>query len=351
MDLLSLYENHLKTDRIQNDPAQRQAIIELETLYQKIIKRKRWWMTPPKGIYLWGEVGRGKTFLMDLFFQALPKERKVRFHFHRFMHYIQQELKSHQGKVNPLKKIAKSFSKQYKVLCFDEFHVSDIGDAMILGELFKAFFESGLVIVATSNCEPQGLYPNGLQRDKFLPAIDLIYHHMQVIHLVGEKDYRLAFLSKTPCYYFPINQQVEDALQHIFEKLTFDQLVTFEPITLCERKVPVIRCAQTVIWFTFSDLCESARSSEDYIEIARCFRTVMISGLSQMGEEHESSAKRFMHLIDALYDHHVNLIISAKVPIQDLYTGRMLKGTFTRTQSRLQEMQSTNYLSLSHQMD
>lgn len=348
MTPLEIYQSHLAAHRIQSDPFQKEAVILLNDLYTKMSVRFTWFSASPKGIYLWGGVGRGKTFLMDLFFNTLSMKKKIRLHFHRFMQQIHRGLKQHQGQADPLKKIAKAFSKKYRLLCFDEFHVSDIADAMILGELFKEMFKQGIVIVATSNCEPKALYPNGLQRDKFLPAIDLIYQHMDVYHLQGEKDYRADFLSNTSCYHFPLNEQSETALTKMFETLTLDQMISHDPLMINEREIPVIKYAENVVWFDFSILCETARSSEDYIEIAQCFDTVMLSRVPAMSEEHEAGAKRFMHLIDVLYDHQVDLILSAEVPIAQLYSGQLLKETFIRTQSRLEEMQSEAYLKKPH---
>lgn len=339
---------YLKEQAIKPDPDQQEVVDALDKLTQNLIKRRWWFTSSPKGIYIWGKVGRGKTFLMDSFFNALPFKHKIRLHFHRFMHNIHAQLKQYQGKTDPLRKIAKAFAKKYKVLCFDEFHVSDITDAMILAELFKAFFQEKVVIVATSNVEPRYLYPNGLQRDKFLPTIDLIYTHMEVLQLGGQKDYRLQYLSQSKCYHFPLTASAEAECAKAFHALTVKQNEPVRSIVLCDRDVPVIECADSVVWFSFAVLCESARSSEDYIEIAEYFDTVIISEVPQMGEVHEAAAKRFMHLIDELYDRHVTLIVSAEVPIEALYTGSLLKETFVRTQSRLREMQSEEYLSRPH---
>lgn len=333
---------------MEYDLEQQPVILALDKLQKNLLKRRTWFSAPPKGIYIWGNVGRGKTFLMDSFYNALPGKHKIRLHFHRFMHNIHAELKLYQGKTDPLRKIAKAFSKKYRVLCFDEFHVLDISDAMILSELFKAFFQEKIVIVATSNVEPKFLYANGLQRDKFLPTIHLIYEYMEVLHLGGDKDYRLQYLSQSKCYHFPLTKQAEVALEETFHALTVKQSDPIRSIILCDREVPVIQSADSVVWFSFSVLCETARSTEDYIEIAQYFDTVIISDIPQMGEDREAAAKRFMHLIDELYDRHVTLIVSAEVPIDALYSGHLLKSTFSRTQSRLQEMQSEKYLSHHH---
>lgn len=356
MTPLSLYQSYINSQRIQSDPFQRQAIVVLDDLYHSLIRNKKWshrlfkrlFQDAEKGVYMWGGVGRGKTFLMDLFYASLPFEQKTRLHFHRFMQMVHSELKRHQGVEDPLVKIAKAFAKQYYILCFDEFHVSDIADAMILGELFKALFYEGVVIVATSNIEPNDLYHNGLAREKFLPTIDLIYQHMQVMHMAGIHDYRLQYLSQSKCYHFPLNDEVQAELERAFHRLTLDQNGHSQIVTLCEREVQTVRCADSVVWFTFETLCESARSSEDYIEIAHFFDTVILSGVKKMTSDNEAPAKRFMHLIDELYERHVTLIISAEVAIDSLYSGDRLKDFFARTQSRLVEMQSAEYLCLPH---
>lgn len=355
MSPLALYEAHLQARQIEPDPAQREAILQLEKLYQALLQKQKFfwrWLnrlsTVPKGLYLWGGVGRGKTFVMDLFYSSLPFQEKTRLHFHRFMHFIHNELKRLQGEKDPLKLIARDFSKKYRVLCFDEFHVSDIADAMILGELLKYLFYFKVIIVATSNIEPNDLYHNGLARDKFLPAIEAIYRHMNVLEFERGKDYRLQFLSSAKCYHFPLNEKSHTELNRTFEKLTLDQRRQNKVLILCEREVNAEECAETVVWFSFENLCESARSSEDYIELARCFPTLLLSGVKKMGEMHEAAAKRFMHLVDELYERHVTLIISAEVPIDELYAGTMITEAFQRTISRLTEMQSPEYLCKPH---
>lgn len=356
MTPLALYESYVESHRIQSDPFQRQAIVVLDDLYHGLIRQQLWThrlfktllSNSLKGVYLWGDVGRGKTFLMDIFYTSIPFKQKKRLHFHRFMHMVHLELKHYQGKQEPLAKIAKAFAKHHQVLCFDEFHVSDIADAMILAELFKHLFHEGVVIVATSNIEPNELYHNGLARDKFLPTIDLIYHHMEVMHLMGHKDYRLQYLSESKCYHFPLNETSEAELSHAFHKLTLEQNGHSEFITICDREVQTVRCIGTVVWFTFEVLCESARSSEDYIEIAHYYDTVILSGVKQMGPDKEAAAMRFMHLIDELYERHVTFIVSAEVPIDALYSGNMIVDAFQRTRSRLTEMQSQEYLCKPH---
>lgn len=354
---LARYESLLENQDIHSDPAQREAIVELNRIYQSIMQYqssfRRWTRTmflqrSIKGLYLWGDVGRGKTFLMDLFFHSLSKEMAIRLHFHRFMHTIHSELAKLQGRSDPLAYIAKQFAKQYCVLCFDEFHVSDIADAMLLGELCKHLFEQGVVIVATSNVEPQKLYHNGLQRDKFLPTIALIYEYMHVFNLQGNIDYRLQYLSDAKCYHTPLNDASELALQRAYQTLTFEHDNETGFLTLCERPVKTVCYADGVAWFTFEELCESARSSEDYIEIAQRFHTLIVSDVPQMDEHKESAAKRFMHLIDECYDRHVVLILSAEVPIDALYAGHLIASEFSRIKSRLHEMQSSDYLSMPH---
>lgn len=343
----------------QADPEQEQAVLALDRLYKSLVQEKKYSAkmkalfrpNPVRGIYLWGGVGRGKTFLMDLFFQSLPdnnRKNKVRFHFHRFMHFVHDELKKYQGKKDPLAHIARIFSKQTKILCFDEFHVVDIADAMILSRLIQHLLKQGLYLVMTSNLKPGDLYANGLQRDKFLPTIALLEQNLQILALGGTTDYRLRFLRHDPLYYYPHDQTAEQALTRAFEHLAPEGGKENQILMITQRALPTRRCASNIVWFEFQDLCQSARSAIDYIEIARSYHTVLLSHVPQMHEGQEDVVRRFIILIDEFYDRRVKLIMSAEVPLDKLYQGERLAFEFQRTGSRLTEMQSVDYLAKSH---
>lgn len=355
MEFLDIFRTYRDTHDMQEDAGQQRSAEMLDMLYGRLSCEngvrgawKRWLSKSPKGVYLWGSVGRGKTLLMDLFYASVPLKKKTRMHFHHFMRQIHHDLKHYSGYANPIAKVAKRFSKHYRLLCLDEFYVSDIADAMILSGILTSFFARGIVVVTTSNSEPQALYSNGLQRERFLPAIALIEHHMNVVHVDGMQDYRWQCLSTSRCYHFPLTQAAHAQLETLFKRLTLAPHSVTRTIVVNERKIEVVACADNVVWFTFQALCDGPRSSDDYIEIAQCYDTVMVSDVPQMGEKNESAAKRWMHLIDELYDRHVTLIVSAAVPIELLYQGTILKNTFSRTQSRLIEMQSLDYVTKPH---
>lgn len=362
MTPLQRYQTLLAEQKISHDPAQAEVIEAFEALYhaltakQKLFSRLKTTLfqrlhlsqSPITGLYLWGGVGRGKTFLMDLFFHSLPFRNKARFHFHRFMYYVHHALKRHQGKASPLAIIAKEFSRRTQILCFDEFYVSDIADAMILSELFRELFFQGVTLVATSNLAPEKLYYRGLQREKFLPTIDLIHTYCKIMSLVGKSDYRLAYLTQSEIYHYPLDEQADINLANYFEKLAPERWIADQILTITDRQLPTRACADSIVWFDFTELCEAARSALDYIEIARCFHTVLISGVRQMGPEKEDVARRFIALIDEFYERHVNLIVSAEVALPNLYQGERLSFEFQRTISRLTEMQSAEYLAKAH---
>jgi cell division protein ZapE len=362
MTPLQRYQAQLKAGKINPDPNQAQIIHHFDKLYRELMSRQHFLahlkhgvfrkfmlrQHPVKGIYLWGGVGRGKTFLMDLFYESLPFKQKVRLHFHRFMQHVHHELHEKQGKVNPLAIIAKEFSQHCKVLCFDEMYVSDIADAMILAELFENLFHFGVTLVTTSNLKPEDLYHNGLQRDKFLPTIDLITHHTHVVNMQGEMDHRLQFLSENNTYHYPLNADTEKKLQYYFKQLAKDGTVANKKLKIVDRMITAFLCADTIVWFTFETLCQGARSTLDYIEIARSFRTVILSGIKVMNEDSEDTARRFIALIDEFYERHVTLIISAEVDTTALYQGKRYRMEFQRTLSRLNEMQSAEYLAKPH---
>lgn len=306
--------------------------------------------TPVKGLYFWGGVGRGKTYLVDTFFEALPFKEKVRTHFHRFMKRVHEEMKTLPGEKNPLTIIAKRFSDEARVICFDEFFVSDITDAMILGTLMEELFKNGVTLVATSNIVPDGLYKDGLQRARFLPAIALIKQNTEIVNVDSGVDYRLRHLEQAELFHFPLNEAAHESLRKSFRALTPEctQAVENDKLMIENREIIALRTCDDVAWFEFRQLCDGPRSQNDYIEIAREFHTVLISGVERMGAGSDDRARRFINLVDEFYDRGVKLVVAAETPIEDLYAGGRLEFEFERTRSRLLEMQSQDYLAREH---
>ena len=358
------YQRDLERDDFHHDPAQEEAVRHLQRLYddllavkpargiKKISKKILGKQTKPSvtGLYFWGGVGRGKTYLVDTFYNALPFEQKWRVHFHRFMHRVHHELSELKGKADPLPLIAKQFAREARVICFDEFYVQDITDAMILATLLDALFKEGVVLVATSNIVPEDLYKNGLQRARFLPAIDLIKQHCEVVNVDGGIDYRLRTLTQAEIYHSPLDPQADKNLIKYFYQLAPDHQAhrCDESIEINNRQL-MVRCeTDDVAFFDFKVLCEGPRSQNDYIELARLYHAVLISNVPQLGRENDDAARRFIALVDEFYEHRVKLIISAAVPLPDLYSGGTLTFEFRRCLSRLQEMQSHEYLGFEH---
>lgn len=356
------YQHDINERQFRPDPAQLAAVERLDDLYQRLIttppfkpglfdrllKRKP---EPVRGLYLWGGVGRGKTYLMDLFFNTLPFEEgreKQRMHFHRFMQQIHSNLQALPKSPDPLLIVAKTLAQQMRVLCLDELHVHDIGDAMLLGRLLEALFNNGVTLVTTSNIPAGLLYKNGLQRERFLPAIEQLKHHTEAFHLDNGTDYRTQLLEKTGVYHLSDGDGSDAALKAYFLALAPEPSLTGNGININNRTIATIAEAEDVVWFSFEELCETARSAADYIEISRLYHTVLISGIPAMTEAVDDAAQRFIHLIDALYDHNVKIIISAAVPISQLYHGRRHQFAFQRTLSRLQEMGSSRYYNQPH---
>ena len=302
------------------------------------------------GLYLWGGVGRGKTFLMDLFYQELPVKRKKRLHFHRFMKEVHEKLHEFQGTRDPLKKVAASFSDNAKVICFDEFFVSDIADAMLLGGLLEEIFKLGVTLVATSNVAPEGLYKNGLQRQKFLPAIKYLQNFTLVHNMDGNFDYRLRALEAAEIYHFPLDDDAEAGLHAAFRSIAPDVGKESVVLVIEGREVLSRRCSDNIVWFDFNQLCDGPRSQNDYIEIARLFQTVLLANVPSFDSGKENQARRFISLIDEFYERGVKLIVSAEVSILELYQGQSLTFEFQRTESRLREMQSNEYLARQHKL-
>lgn len=306
--------------------------------------------TPVKGLYFWGGVGRGKTYLVDTFFEALPFKEKVRTHFHRFMKRVHEEMKTLPGEKNPLTIIAKRFSEEARVICFDEFFVSDITDAMILGTLMEELFKNGVTLVATSNIVPDGLYKDGLQRARFLPAIALIKQNTEIVNVDSGVDYRLRHLEQAELFHFPLNEVAHESLKKSFRALTPEctQAVENDKLMIENREIIALRTCDDVAWFEFRQLCDGPRSQNDYIELGKIFHAVILSGVEQMSVTTDDIARRFINMVDEFYDRNVKLIISAEVELKDLYTGGRLNFEFQRTLSRLLEMQSHEFLSRGH---
>ena len=302
---------------------------------------------PVRGLYMWGGVGRGKTWLMDLFYQSLPDKDKKRVHFHHFMARVHKALAARPNAQDPLPDIAREWAEQYRVLCFDEFFVSDIADAMLLSGLLQALFELGVTLVATSNVAPDDLYRDGLQRVKFLPAINALKKHTLSIHVEGARDFRLRHLQRSQIYLQPLDEHAEASLQSAFQRLTGNHRDT-NSLRVNGRSIEARHRSDGVIWFSFNALCEQARSTDDYIKIAHEFNTVILSGVPALDETNADAARRFINLIDEFYDRNVKMLISAARPINELYSGKRLEFEFQRTTSRLIEMQSHAYLAQPH---
>ena len=361
------YRLALQRGELEPDPAQAAFVGRLQGLHRRLLQRAhapppasgllarmRAVFRPlppepaPRGIYVWGSVGRGKTLLVDFFFESLPFEHKLRIHFHDFMQHVHAELKTLGQRRDPLPAVAARLCARASVLCFDEFHVSDIADAMLLARLLGAMFERGMVLVATSNSAPDDLYADGLQRAQFLPAIALIKDRTEVWHLESSTDYRLRTLERDEVYHTPLDDAARIAMARCFHELMPHAPAQPGEVEVLGRMIPVRGMAQGCVWFDFAVLCETARSSADYVEIARRFHTVLLSAVSVLDDERNDAALRLMHLVDTLYDRNVNLVISAEAQPTGLYTGRRLAARFQRTRSRLEEMQSHDYLARAH---
>lgn len=373
MSPLARYQCDLDKPDFSPDPAQALAVEKLEGLYWRLIDTteppKSWWekvrsviplpgkvsdSVPEKGLYFWGGVGRGKTYLMDMFYDALPFDKKMRIHFHRFMRRVHHELTELQGEKDPLQQVADRLANQAQVICFDEFFVSDITDAMLLAGMFEALFDRGVTLVATSNIEPSGLYKDGLQRARFLPAIALIYQHTEVVNIDGGIDYRLRALEQAELYHSPLDKAADESLMSAFQRLVpergegFICVETDVAIEIEGREIYARYLSDDVAWFDFPELCDGPRSQNDYIELAREFHAILISNVRNMGVDNEDMARRFVNMVDEFYDHNIKLVISAEVPLLSLYSGGRLSFEFERTYSRLQEMQSHDYLAAAH---
>lgn len=355
----SAYQRELKQRGYASDPAQLRAVAALErcaaewrdykekrsNALKKLLNRPE----IPRGVYLYGGVGRGKSFLMDCFFGAVPLKRKTRLHFHEFMREVHRELAALQGTVNPLDALGKRMAEKYRLICFDEFHIADITDAMILHRLLKALFDNGVGFVTTSNFRPEQLYPNGLHRSRILPAIDLLNARLEVVNVDNGVDYRRRTLEQLTLYHTPLGESAERAMDEAFDRLAESQ--DEDPVLNIEaRQIRARRKAGGLVWFDFKTLCGGPRSQNDYLELASQFHTVLLSDVPQMQVRMASEARRFTWLIDVLYDRRVKLIMSAEVAPEILYTEGPLAHEFPRTASRLNEMQSAEFLALDRRL-
>ena len=364
---LARYERDLTRDDFRRDDSQAKAVQYLQTLYDTLVTDWKAEQSPGlnglikkifggkekadiRGLYFWGGVGRGKTYLMDNFFESLPFPQKMRMHFHRFMRRVHAELKKLDGQKNPLEKVADIIAAETKVICFDEFFVSDITDAMILGTLMSELFERGVVLVATSNIVPDGLYKDGLQRARFLPAIDLLKKHTHVVNVDGGVDYRLRALEQAELYHYPLDANADLSLQKSFRSLLASPTdeKSNEVLIVEGREIQTRYSAEGVVWFDFKAICDGPRSQNDYIELSKEYHSVFISNVPALSRTNDDQARRFVNLVDEFYDRHVKLVLSASHPLAELYSDGKLNFEFQRTVSRLLEMQSHEYLGMEH---
>ena len=370
------YRADLQRDDFAYDPAQEQAVAHLQRLFDELLARPRDSARPTPagkglksrmaglfgkrsepeapvlpevtGLYFWGGVGRGKTYLVDTFFEALPFPEKMRTHFHRFMQRVHNELEHYKGEKNPLTLVADKFAAEARVICFDEFFVKDITDAMILANLLEALFARDVVLVATSNIVPADLYRDGLQRARFLPAIDLLERHCEVVNVDSGIDYRLRALERAEIFHSPLDEAAEAELARSFREIAGHEGESGAPIEINHRVLYSRRLHDDVVWFAFDELCDGPRSQNDYIELAREYHSVLVSGVPCMDGASDDQARRFINMVDEFYDRGVKLLMSAEAPAERLYRDGKLEFEFERTLSRLQEMQSREYLALPH---
>ncbi|HHW4414469.1 AFG1 family ATPase [Citrobacter freundii] len=365
----SRYLQALNDGSHQPDNVQQEAVNRLDIIFQELTaparpvlqesgliarfskflgKREPTESTPVRGLYMWGGVGRGKTWLMDLFYHSLPGTRKQRLHFHRFMLRVHEELTALQGQSDPLEVIADRFKAETDVLCFDEFFVSDITDAMLLGGLMKALFARGITLVATSNIPPDDLYRNGLQRARFLPAIEAIKQYCDIMNVDAGVDYRLRTLTQAHLWLSPLNDETQRQMDKLWLALAGSKSEHAPTLEINHRPMQTLAVENQTLAVSFTTLCVDARSQHDYIALSRLFHTVLLSDVPVMTSLMESEARRFIALVDEFYERHVKLVVSAAVPLYEIYRGERLKFEFQRCLSRLQEMQSEEYLKREH---
>ena len=351
------YAQALASGQFMPDDAQAQAVHELERVWQELIQRykaskkafrrfRR--QTAPQGVYMWGGVGRGKTWLMDQFYDSIPFRRKTRMHFHHFMQHVHRELNKLSGQRNPLDSVADQIYKDAVVICFDEFFVSNVTDAMILSDLFQKLFHRGITLVATSNIAPDGLYKNGIHRDRFIPTIEMVKKHCQVLNVDAGVDYRLRVLKQAQLFKSPLTHDNQNWMAQRFSALTNTQHHSSEPIIINQRVVETIAHTEDVLWCEFSELCFKPRSPADFIEIANIYNTVLVSNVPHLTDFLSEGTRRFIYLVDEFYDRGVKLLLTSEDSIIEIYQGEKLAFEIERTRSRLLEMQSDDYLNEEH---
>ena len=345
-----IHEELVSNDKLVDDSAQRELLVELDGLQEKVTARSRSWFNkkPVKGLYIYGSVGSGKTQLMDIFFQSLNTSNKVRLHFHRFMQNLHNDMNRMAKQEDPIKKIVEKLAREADVLCFDEFFVEDIGDAMMLARFLDRLFEVGVPLVTTSNIHPEILYEGGLHRDRFYPAIESIKTHCKIYQLETSQDYRLRNLEQEKIQLISGLRETDEILSKHFNSLAQGEIKFDQTIEILGRDINTKKLSHGVVWFHFNDICEGPRSSKDYIEISKEFHTLLVSDIPLLTESKENETRRFIALIDECYERKVNLIISSEKEIKEIYSGSKLSKPVERTLSRLEEMKSREFLSLPH---
>jgi len=345
-----IHEDLVSNEKLIDDSAQKKLLVELDRLQEKVTIRSRSWFTkkPLDGLYIYGSVGSGKTQLMDIFFQSLETSNKVRLHFHRFMQNLHNDMNRMTRQEDPIKRIVEKLARKADVLCFDEFFVEDIGDAMMLARFLDRLFEVGIPLVATSNIHPEFLYEGGLHRDRFYPAIESIKKHCQIYELKTSQDYRLRNLEQEKIQLISGSKETDEILSKHFNSLAQGKIKLAQAIEILGRNINTKKISQGVAWFYFNEICEGPRSSKDYIEISKEFHTLLISDIPLLTESKENETRRFIALIDECYERKVNLIISSEKNIKEIYSGSKLLKPIERALSRLEEMKSREFLSLPH---
>ena len=354
---LEKYTQAIESGQFMPDEAQAQAVQELDRVWTELFTRYKSTktafrrfrrQTSPKGVYMWGGVGRGKTWLMDQFYDSIPFRRKTRLHFHHFMQQVHKELNKLSGQRNPLELVADQIYKNAMVICFDEFFVSNVTDAMILSDLFQKLFERGVTLVATSNIAPEGLYKNGIHRDRFLPTIALVQQHCAVLNVDAGVDYRLRVLKQAQLFKYPLTDDAHAWMNERFQALTHTQMPCNTSIIINSRVVETLGHTEDVLWCEFSELCFKPRSPADFIEIANIYNTVLVSNVPHLTDFLSEGTRRFIYLVDEFYDRGVKLLLTSEDSIVELYQGERLAFEIERTRSRLLEMQSDEYLHSEH---